>query len=903
MPTRPIVLELGSCRAFALSYVAKRTSTLGIMTEMESIMPDSGAEGGAGPGQPSWWAQVRGPKWQNKKLAKAFDEQCTKLLESRLWPEISRELSSLDAAQPSTGLSAARVVLSAFFCELDLACSRRQVDFDLQFAVRAILEPSPPLPFGTLGLDVAATLSRSMYQSLFGSKSEASDFQVSEALGRRRILPFADNWPRTPDQARVFFEERLTTYDGQSRCAPPDIEACKMAAYIALAVGRSRRAHPHQGPAIPDALWYEAIALLCLAVLRFRTALASLELSKSEVLQPVDVGRAAVFQSMDFVDVWKGNTGLAGTSLRRQDSGVSTVPVSPPVPSPPPVVLEKQAASIVVDLPNITETAAPTADGVPSTRERTTTPPLRASLGRTWKSTPNAIVLGFGVFTLLALMAIFSRSSRTDAGAPSRVEPFAARETGQADSTAVPVPASAAVTPTTLVETCEKRQGLINPSALIDGRLQGENGKHYGVAHLVAALTGEIPALQRVLVTAPSGLGKSTLADLVTSTVCKARPGTFLLRPGHLRDELFRENRELRPGDWLQLASGAHAAKPDVTEWLAKATPIVVIDGFDEIRGPNLAEFLMWIDRVQVSHPDARFLVLERSSQSLELAGRNYDSLLRLPRLSEEETLSFLTQLRGSKSRADLFLASAAKFGLTRVHEAGGRKEFRFLATFDDIRAANMASDSEALHSRREVFEKWLMLRLPKILNLTGVDPEQLGAWLDGFLSLHVSGPPEHIGKRSSLLAACRQATIDGPVPATSCDVLFSRESLVDDNEGPGDHTVLSLLVARGVANLLAQAPANCSVISQLDRDSAGFLLGWSVAQGCAYEILGSICSSTGGDVAAAVDMVDAGLDYGTGNRQAWFHRVELANGAANPRSACVAEVIQNARRLGVERQ
>ena len=827
--------------------------------------------GGSTEQLPAWWDTVTvkdkaRDAWTERKLARAFDAFCGELAKSPLWVDVQAELTQLAPALTDSG-NARRTALAALLAVVDLSVGTPE---QLRDVIRRLLLPENTQLRVAALLQVEPRLEAYMYDRLAGPKPGATDYDKIASLGRdERILPFDPDRPTKVLERRAYQTQLLETYRTRRSLGLATAADCWQAAYEALALARSAQQHPDQAfsvqATVHDELWVDAIAMLCLAALRFRSALIR--------KHPDDaIGRdAKLFPAMDFIDVKRRQTMATGRP-HRPNSGFAA-----PVDA---------RASEIFD----TQPMAPTAPRVVVA----TASPL-APTGNRGISKVTLAVVATAVALALVAAAVHVARPRPQVAATSAqsAEPDAVILHDTSD----PV---AARTPAALLESCRKLQGGVNATAMMDNRLEGADGIRQGTAYLVAALTGLKPGVKRILITAPSGMGKTTLAEDVASRVCTHNPETFLLSPGHLKTTALPENSRIEASDWLQRAAGLPSASTEVAQWLAHASPILIVDGLDEIHGANRAAFMQGIDAVQTTWHDARFLVLTRSSPSLDLAGRNYDVTFKIPRLDQQETRLRVERKLGDDARADAFFATARRFGLTQSRMDGERQEYRFLSTFDDVNAALEASRTNALFSRRELFDNWLLLRLPKALNLTSSESAQLNEWLDAMLAKHLDGAAEQINLPSALLEACRQVSNRAPLDGQACAALFSRETLLDDGDGPGEHTVVSLLVARGVANQLAAKQLDCSIVDRLDQDAAAFLLGYPVGRDCAKEILESICNAS--NVEDAVDLVDTGLSFARSERAAWLHAAAKAtrtDAAAHP---CAAEVLARVTALGASR-
>lgn len=855
---------------------------------------------------------------------------------SAIWPLIHEELRNL--SWNGGAENAPRVALSTLFSTVDIALN--QVGAPSPGALAAgLVQDAPPAPGACLEITVKVMECLPGY---FCNKlgvelsKDNSDVEKSKELGKLGILPFDPEWPNRSFERKSYLGtavERLITSHANGQRLSAD--ECWRAAYCALALTRSWTHHPeHRDPAYrmvqlatPGVL-YDVLALCALAVLRFKSeilkrhgqlpehALTTLEFINIALAATAGVGRtesglylggqAAVPQPAEDAETVSSHGTrppppevVAPAPPNHASVGSAQTPESAPVASTErapttdtsasPALLTGPAPVLRLPLePANPPEPEPVLPKPPDTEPQSKFPRRRKE--RLMPVIRQLVVLGTAVFAALAVVAL-AVSQRTQV--PEGAGDGEVADAGPAVDAGGMQPAP---TPTILVERCKMFRGLTHHASLLNDRLVADDGKRYGAEHLAAGLLGQIPNRQRVLVIAPTGMGKSTLALDVAERVCKGRPATFLLRPAHLSDQHLRPSQDLGPVEWL--LRSADVPKDEIAAvlaWLPSATPVVIIDGLDEIRGQRATELMGWLGRLQAARIDVRFLAFSRSASSIGLAASNFQATLRLPRLTEREARAYVGQERGTPERAAEFFRRATRFGLDRLHGVGERRSYRFLSTFDDIRAAIEVADTDEIRSRRDVFEKWLLLRLPKIINQTVVDKDQVNDWLDGFLALHVSGPREALGAIAAMQSACIHHSSSGPLNAEACTALFSREALLD-GDNPNEHTIAALLVARGAGARIEQSADGCGLVSELDQDAVGFLLGHPAGTVCASKLLESICRAAGQDVPAATAMADAGLSYNSADRMAWLLSASGQLAAAG--AGCPSQVVDALRLL-----
>jgi hypothetical protein len=800
---------------------------------MDSMVMNSG--GAASGGVPPWWDDARkGTRKSEKRFAKWFDALSTTLQDRPLGHLLAADLEKLADCTP---LNFGRVALALLFVHLKTAQLRMQDSGFVQIT-RALLDDESAVDVRVDALvRVATALSADFYQRLPGDKREHPGLaDQSRCLARHQILPWEADWPEGLDARWQYLETYVRSYHEAFEGGVRDPDKCWHAAYAALALARSAKLHPGEAArlqsAVPDHAWLDVLAMLCLAAIRFQLALTQTGLQPKQPLP-----------CMDFVDVRMARTMPGPRASQPVEYRREPVPLAQ-------VDDTLQPALVIEVEPKPPDIAAEGSSPVPSTARR-------GLAHRAW--------LGLACLLLTGGIVVGVRQN-------------------------------VALRPTVaLMSRCKSLQQATHGPRLIDTRLAGHGGQVLSLDHLAEALEGKGEAPGRLLVIAATGMGKTTMAKIVAARVCENLPNTFLLQPGNLSAQELAGHDRSAPAAWLRWAStGDESAAADTDAWLDGHTPRIIIDGLDEVHGASRDAFTRSIARVQRRWPDLRLLVFAREAQGLELGGANYDEQLIVPRLDVQESHKAVAQLVGSAAGAAAFFATAGRYGLTRTRSMAGRDEYRFLSTFDDIRAAvSVVRDSTIgqLRDRREIFEAWLELRLPKVLSAGSAERRTIWSWLDGVVQMNLSDPASGRGTRAGLLAACNRAPRAAQLPDDACARLFSAEALLDDGDGLAEHTVIALLTARGIAANL-HGTSTCESIAGLDQDAAAFLLGHPAAKPCAGEIIRAICRASGEDSHRALAVVDTGLSFDVGERSSWLNTLSAYLAALPAGDPCPRSVV-----------
>ncbi|HAN30508.1 MAG TPA: hypothetical protein DCQ06_02825 [Myxococcales bacterium] len=397
---------------------------------------------------------------------------------------------------------------------------------------------------------------------------------------------------------------------------------------------------------------------------------------------------------------------------------------------------------------------------------------------------------------------------------------------------------------------------------------------------------------KHVLVTARGGVGKSTFARSLESTLCGSLPTFRVDLAQDVAPRVFDEGQ--RVNLIVARIESKMALQPvhmQTFRRLLRASPyLVLLDSLDEVALTHRKAVVAQInDLGKRLGPQGQVVILGRPA----VDGNNYgltdlDAHLHLPPLScgrVQSTLRWTAASTDAERRTKHFIRT---YRLDRQAKKGERCYFPFMAAYRDLQVVqreaekfNPAGGLNALTaSLSEVHESIIAERLLKELRQMSWKGAQVLEIIDRIV--RSGGRDDGSWNLEFTLARCDKAV--EPLVSKAIERQYICEKILQSalfepiagvEEWRFEHReVADLFLARWVDREIQRTGGKCDVVSHHakwigGRNVAGYLIGQAHGRGCLLELSAALCQADGGFEKAKVDLLYTGLPLGAARSKA----------------------------------